>query len=131
MVTVKNKILIVDDDAEITRLVKIRLESAGYEVEAVHSGEEALKYIATNKPDLVVLDVIMPGLNGYEVCARIKDEVATSIPVVMLTSRIRTLDEQIGYMCKADAYIRKPQSTEKLLPEIERLLKRKYMGYAN
>ena len=123
----KKRILVVDNETEITRLIKLRLESDGYDVDEAHSGEEAVNQVLTQKPDLVVLDVVMPGLSGYEVCARIKDEISMSLPVIMLTSRIKMVDERIGFMCKADAYIRKPQSTEQLLPEVERLLKNKEM----
>ncbi len=119
----KKKILVIDDTVDITKLIKISLESEGYDVVTANSGMEGIKKVLTERPDLVVLDVVMPGANGYEICARIKDEISSSLPVIMLTAQVRTIDERIGFMSKADAYIRKPESTEKLLPEIERLLK--------
>ena len=119
----KKRILVVDDEPDIAMMVKSRLEANGYEVEVVHSGEECLKKIAGHSDvDLVVLDVILPHLSGYEVCAEIKIRKSMSLPVVMLTSRNKIIDEQLGYLCKADAYIHKPLSGELLIPTIEELL---------
>lgn len=123
MVKTNKRILIVDDEPDIAHMVKNRLESSGYSVELAHSGEEGLTKIRAEQPDLIILDVILPGMSGYEVCNRIKTEEALEIPVVMLTSRNQAIDEKLGYLCKADAYIRKPMSSDLLVPEIKRLLK--------
>lgn len=117
------RILVVDDEPDIADMVKSRLESNGYSVEVVYTGEEGLKKMKQEQPDLIVLDVILPGISGYEVCRRIKIDDDSSIPVVMLTSRNQAVDERLGYLCKADSYIRKPMSSELLVPEIRRLLK--------
>jgi len=123
---VKQKILVVDDEPEVTMVVRSRLESVDYEVEVANSGKECLQKIETFKPNLIVLDVMMSDLTGYEICATIKSSPRNwHIPVVMLTSRIKTIDENLGFACKADAYIRKPQSSELLIPEIKKLLKKK------
>ena len=122
MQTEKKRILLVDDDPDVTTLIQSRLQSNGYEVDVAHSGKEGLERIKSQaKPDLVILDVIMPGLSGYEVCAQIKSDINLCVPVLMLTSRSRTLDERMGYYCHADAYIRKPMSSELLIPEIMRI----------
>src|SRR5262245_16146864 len=119
------RILVVDDDPDIAQMVQTRLESAGYAVQSVYSGEAALTKVKNEKPDLVVLDVMLPQLSGYEVCARLKTEsVSKDIPVILLTSRDKMIDERMGYVCKADSYIRKPRCGDRLLPEVERLLSR-------
>jgi len=118
----RKKILLVEDDMDIAFMVRSRLESEGYVVHIVHSGEAGLEKIKAEPLDLVVLDVILPGLNGYEVCARIKEDTTLTMPVIMLTSNQRHSDEMRGILVKADAYIRKPMSSKLLLPEIKRLL---------
>ncbi len=122
MIMTKKKILLIDDDKDITMVVRLRLESEGYDVEVANSGKEGLGKIEAQKPDLVVLDVMMEDKTGYEVCAEIKAGPLYDLPVIMLTSRVRAMDEKLGFMCKADAYIRKPHSSELLVPEIKKLL---------
>ena len=128
MPDVRKKILVVEDDMDIAFMVRSRLESDGYDVHIVHSGEAGWEKIKAEPPDLVVLDVMLPGVNGYEICARIKEDAALSLPVVMLTSNHRQTDEMRGAMVKADSYIRKPMSAQMLLPEIKRLLNEKKVG---
>ena len=122
----KKKILVIDDDPAITMVVQSRLKSANYDVDVAYSGTEGLQKINSHKPDLVILDVMMDDLTGYEVCAEIKNRFKgpSDLPVIMLTSRVKLIDEKLGLMCKADAYIRKPYSKELLLPEVEKLLKK-------
>ena len=119
----KKKILVVDDEPGIAMMVKAKLESEGYMVDVAYTGEDGLEQVKQQKPDLVVLDVMLPQLNGYQVCAQLKEDVTLNVPVIMLTSRIQAIDERVGFLCKADAYIRKPYFGEKLIPEVERLLK--------
>jgi len=119
--TLKKKILVIDDKPEITTVVQSRLEHAGYDVSVANSGEEGLNKVKGYNPDLVVLDVIMDDLNGYEVCAAIKTD-RHDLPVIILTSCISKVNELLGYACRADAYIRKPHSSEQLLPEVEKQL---------
>ena len=122
MTMTKKKIFVVDDDRDVTMVVKSRLESAGYDVEVANSGTEGLHRIKEKRPYLVVLDVMMEDVTGYEICAELKDGPFSDLPVIMLTSRVKAVDEKFGYMCKADAYIRKPQSGELLVPQIKKLL---------
>lgn len=119
-----SKILIVDDDQEILDLVRNYLENHGFETLTSLDGGEALRKARTQKPDMIVLDVTMPVINGYEVCARIKqDETTRHIPVLILTGRIRYSDKQIAEHCGADAYLPKPYGSQMLLEQIEKLLK--------
>lgn len=116
------RILIIDDEPDIVLLLKSRLESHGFNVESAYSGEEGLEKIKDFNPDVILLDVIMPFMSGYTVCSHIKSDETLNRPVIMLTSRHREVDEQLGYLCKAESYIRKPHSGIKLIPEIERIL---------
>jgi DNA-binding response OmpR family regulator len=122
-IKMKKKILLIDDEPDVTMVIRSRLEAAEYDVEVANSGRQGLEKIESYQPDLVILDVMMEDLTGYDVCANIKNEPKSRyLPVIMLTSRIKTIDEVLGYACKADAYIRKPHSGELLLPEVKRLL---------
>ena len=124
----KRKILIIDDDADVVMVVRSRLEAQGYEVVTAYSGDAGIEEIKNENPDIIVLDVVLPGRNGYEVCAKIKADKELSRPVIMLTSRNKEVDKQMGFICKADAYVIKPRSGEDLLPHIERLINREACG---
>lgn len=118
-----SRILIVDDDEEILELVRNRLENHGYETVTAIDGGEALRKARTQKPDMIVLDVSMPVISGYEVCARLKsDEATRHIPVLILTGHIRYTDKKIAEHCGADGYLPKPYSSEMLLDEIAKNL---------
>lgn len=127
----KKKILVVDDEPGIALMVKARLEEDGYVVDVAYSGEDGLEQFREQKPDLVVLDVMLPRLNGYQVCAVLKEKMASRTPVIMLTSRVQAIDERLGFMCKADAYVRKPFFGDRLLPEVKRLLKKEFLERNN
>jgi DNA-binding response OmpR family regulator len=99
------KILVVDDSKLITDIVKMRLEMHGYEVSLVHSGEEALAYIKNEVPDLMVLDVQMPGMDGYEVCRRLRENAdLDDLRIIMLTS---TEDKHAAFEAGVDDYLNK------------------------
>ena len=109
------RILVVEDDANIAKLQSMIL-SDDYFVETVFYGQEALERIKTNKPDLVLLDLMMPGMNGLDVCKRIKaDSNLKDIKVVMVTAKSDIKDEQKGLDLGADDYICKPFEPEELL----------------
>ncbi len=117
------KILIVDDEPDILKVVQFRLSRRGYEVILATNGKEALEKIAQEKPDLVLLDVIMPVLDGLEVCKRLKeDESLKKIPVVMLTAQ-GTVNEEKLLSTHADGWIKKPFDPEELFQAVERFLK--------
>src|SRR5512138_3371389 len=119
-----NRILIVEDEESLLKLESILLTSRGYQVRGVTDGVAALKEISENRPDLVLLDIMMPGIDGFEVCRRIKEDPSTrDIPVVMLTAKKSSMDQARGMQVGADAYITKPFKSVKIIEVIEGLLK--------
>ncbi len=115
------KVLLVDDEPSLRKVVKKRLELAQYDVAVAADGYEALQYLREERPDVIVLDVMMPRLNGFEVCARLKqDPQYRTIPVVMLTARAHARDEQLARECGADGYVRKPFRAEEFLDTMTR-----------
>jgi DNA-binding response OmpR family regulator len=103
------RILIVDDDPVIVRLLQINFRLEGYEVDTASRGEEALERVRANRPDVVILDVMMPGLDGWEVCRRLKETPAVShIPVIFLSARAQDEDRKRGYALGVDEYVTKP-----------------------
>jgi len=120
-----HNVLVVDDEADVLQLARIVLESEGYRVLTASSGEEALSVLSQSKPDLVLLDVVMPGLSGLDVCRQLKrDKETRGIPVIMFTA----LGSEVGIMLskqeKADDYILKPFTRKMLLDKVERHLHR-------
>lgn len=119
----KNKILVVEDEESLLKLESILFTSKGYQVTGVRDGRAALESIAQGRPDLVVLDVMLPLLDGFEVCRAIKENPETcSIPVVMLTAKKSSTDLERGRLAGADAYITKPFKSVKVLEVIEGLI---------
>ncbi|MFH1783304.1 MAG: response regulator [bacterium] len=119
------RILLVDDEKKIAEIVKMRLEASGYEVILAYDGAEAIEKVKTEKPDLVVLDLMLPKIDGYKVCRVLKyDEAYKKIPIIMFTARTLEYDKELGGKVGADAYVTKPFDAPVLLAEIERLLKR-------
>ncbi len=119
-----NRILIVEDEESLLKLESILLTSRGYHVRGVTDGATALREIVANPPDLVLLDIMMPGIDGFEVCRRIKEDPQTrNIPVVMLTAKKSSMDQARGMQVGADAYITKPFKSVKIIEVIEGLLK--------
>ncbi len=118
-------ILVVDDEEDIMAVIKSRLESAGYEVGCAYDGRDGLEKIKQRQPDLAVIDIMMPEINGSTLCGMLKfDEKYKHIPVILLTARGRTLDKEIGDTVGADAYMVKPFDIKVLLEVIEDLLNR-------
>ncbi len=123
------KILVVDDDVKIQMVVKIMLQKSDYEVRCVSSGLEAFQALAEYRPDLILLDVMMPGMDGYEVCRKLKaDEKAKTIPVIMLTALGMGEDFEKALQNGADWYIVKPFNSRQLLSRVASLLKSKKGG---
>jgi len=117
------KILLVDDEPEIRYIARRMLEKVGHEVSEACDGEECLQKLKAEKPDLILLDVMMPGLKGWEVCRRIKAEDRTrSIPVVMFTVRTSEEDLEESRKCGAEGHINKPFEREELLRVVNRVL---------
>ena len=119
----RRRILVADDEIYILHILEFSLNLEGYEVISATSGAEALLKVAADRPDLVVLDVLMPEIDGHEVCRRLKsDERTRDIPVVFLSAKDTPADQEIGLRLGADAYITKPFSPQRLIDTIQGLL---------
>jgi two-component system cell cycle response regulator len=117
------RVLVVDDTFYNVKLLEARLQIAGYEVVTAANGEEALARIEQARPDLVLLDVMMPGMDGYEVCRRIRQNPATAqLPVVMVTALDKPSDRDAGMAAGADDYLTKPVEDNALFPAVRRFL---------
>lgn len=120
----QRKILIVEDEVSLLKLESILLTTRGYKVSAVTDGLKALEEIKNDIPDLVLLDIMIPGIDGFEVCRRIKaDPVTANLPVVMLTAKKSSADQTRGVAAGADAYITKPFKSAKIIEVVEELLR--------
>ena len=118
------RILVVEDEAELVKAIQIRLEQAGYETLVAYDGMEALDKAHKEKPDLIILDLMLPKMDGYKVCRMLKfDEKYKKIPIIMLTARAQDSDEKLGLETGADAFITKPFQHEAVLAKIKELLK--------
>jgi DNA-binding response OmpR family regulator len=117
-------LLIADDDEDILELLGFRLERAGYEVVRARDGEEALRLALERLPSLALLDVMMPGLDGYEVARSLRgDERTSAIPIILLTARAQASDITRGLAAGADDHITKPFDARDLTERVERLLR--------
>lgn len=121
----QRKILIVEDEESLLKLESILLSTRGYRIKGVTDGLAALKEIEVDRPDLVLLDIMMPGIDGFEVCRRIKENEKTrDIPVVMLTAKKSSADQARGFEVGADDYLTKPFKSGRIIEAIEALLKK-------
>jgi DNA-binding response OmpR family regulator len=119
-------ILAADDDEDILQLIVFRLERSGYTVLQAHDGEEALALALEQRPDLAVLDVLMPKIDGFELTRRLRAEPATSrMPIIILTARVQDADVQEGFDAGADDYLRKPFSPQELRARVQAILGRR------
>jgi DNA-binding response OmpR family regulator len=127
MNTPKQHILCIEDETEMIDLIRIILGRKGFEVEGATGGEDGLKKIHDRKPDLVLLDLMMPNVDGWEVYQQMKaDETTRDIPVIIVTAKAQNIDKILGLqIAKVDDYISKPFSPEDLLSSVERVLERK------
>ena len=120
---VQKKILIVDDDKTITAVVGSLLSNHGYAVLVAYDGLDGMVQVKREVPDLIILDIMMPEINGYDVCSNLKfDEKFKHIPIIVLTSREQELDSRIGKLMGID-YMRKPIDSKILLEKIQNFLK--------
>jgi DNA-binding response OmpR family regulator len=116
------RIAVIDDDPLIVRLVRLHLDKAGYKVSTAADGERGLDLVATEIPDLVILDLMLPKLDGYEVCRRIRE--FSLVPVVMLTAKGEQVDKLRGFEMGADDYLTKPFAPQELLARVQAVLRR-------
>jgi two-component system, OmpR family, alkaline phosphatase synthesis response regulator PhoP len=120
-----SKILVVDDEKDIVDLVAYNLEKEGYETLKALDGEKALQIARSKAPDLVILDLMLPGIQGLEVCKRLRQDPSTAfIPVIMLTAKGEEIDKVIGLEVGADDYVTKPFGVKELLARIKAVLRR-------
>jgi len=125
----KTKILVVDDEKDIIELVKYHLEKAGYKVIFTGSGGDALDLAAKQNPALIILDIMLPGLDGFEICRILKrNEITKNIPVIMLTAKTAENDMITGLKTGADDYLTKPFSPKVLVARVETVLRRSLTG---
>ncbi len=121
------KVLIVDDESALVRLMSQVLTNKEYEVITASNGQEALKLFFANKPDLVLLDVVMPGMDGWETCKRIRE--LSDVPVVMLTGKQKSEEDIVlGLECGADDYLLKPIGNKELVARVRAVLRRAEMA---
>lgn len=118
------KILMVDDDKNICKVTNAYLKKDGYQVDFAHDGEEALYLFNKNQYDIIILDIMIPFLNGWEICKRIRE--TSNVPIVMLTAKGESHDKVEGLNEGADDYIVKPYDPNELLARIKALLRRSY-----
>jgi DNA-binding response OmpR family regulator len=117
------RVLVVDDEPNIVLSLEFLMRRAGFEVEVARDGAEALTALAGRPPDLLLLDVMMPELDGFEVCERIRRQPAwQDTKIVMLTARGRDVERQRGLALGADAYVTKPFSTRELVAQVKAML---------
>ena len=123
----RHSLLLVDDDPEILTLLQAKLKDEPFEIFTATEGESALNTVRTQKPDLVVLDVNLPGLSGLEICRSLKaDKNTRGIPIIMLSARSEEIDRVLGLEFGADDYVTKPFNTQELILRINNVLKRVY-----
>ncbi len=125
----KQRILVVDDEPEAVELVEFNLKQAGYAVVTAVDGAEALKKARSQTPDLIVLDVMLPEMDGFEICKTLRLEPATArVPIVMLTAKAAEIDRVLGLELGADDYLTKPFSPRELLLRVKKILARGQTG---
>ncbi|MFO7818168.1 MAG: winged helix-turn-helix domain-containing protein [Thermodesulfobacteriota bacterium] len=119
------KILVIEDEPDICNLLVINLESEGFRTLQAHDGETGLRTAFDEKPDLIILDLMLPGIDGLNVCKRLKaDESMARIPILMLTARGEEVDRVVGFELGADDYVLKPFSVREVMLRIKAILKR-------
>jgi DNA-binding response OmpR family regulator len=122
MVVMATRVLVVDDEVQLVRVLRGYLEKAGFEVLSAHDGREALRIARQEKPDLVLLDLMLPGMDGMDVCRAIRKD--SSIPIIMLTARVEETDRIVGLELGADDYVTKPFSPREVLARVRAVLRR-------
>ncbi len=121
----KEKILIVDDEKDIVKMLDYNLKKEGYRTISAHDGEKALDFTRRDAPDLIILDLMLPGMDGLEVCKNLKGDTKTAhIPVIMLTAKAQEADKIVGLELGADDYITKPFSPRELVARVKAVLRR-------
>ena len=120
----KQKILVVDDDKHIAELISLYMMKEGYETREIYDGKEAAAAVEDFQPDLILLDLMLPGMDGYQVCTEVRK--TSRVPIIMLTAKGETFDKVLGLELGADDYIVKPFLTKELILRMTAILKRTY-----
>ena len=121
----QGRVLVVEDERDVAELLRYHLVREGFEVTAVSSGTDAVRQAREARPDIVLLDIMVPQLNGWEVCRRLKQEAETrGVPVIMVTGRVEEGDKVLGFEMGADDYITKPFSPRELIARVRAVLRR-------
>jgi len=120
------KILVVDDEPHIIELTKLYLEREGYQVEGVATGQDALSKLNSINPDLIILDLMLPDIDGFEVCRQIRTK--SQVPILMLTARKEDVDKIVGLELGADDYATKPFNPRELVARVKAILRRYQAG---
>ncbi|MFA4993268.1 MAG: response regulator [Candidatus Omnitrophota bacterium] len=121
----KKRILLIEDEADMVYALNLQLEAANYEVLSASDGQAGLDMARKEKPDLIILDLMLPKIDGYKICRLLKfDEKYKKIPIIMFTARAQEQDKKLGREVGADAYITKPFDSKVLLDKISALLKK-------
>ena len=118
----KTRVLIVDDDPNINQLIKLYLEKEGYETETAERGDDALNLFKKNPPQIVLLDLMLPGMDGWQVCREIRK--ISTIPIIMLTAKDETFDKVLGLELGADDYMTNPFDPKELIARIKAVMRR-------
>ncbi len=117
------KILVIEDDPATQRLVSYSLKHEGYEVITASNGLDGMRKALGESPDLVILDVMLPGMDGFEICYRLKSDPATAkMPILMFSAKAQEIDRDTGAKVGADAYLTKPSAPADILSNVEKLL---------
>ena len=116
------RILVVDDEAQIVRVLRGYLEKAGFIVLSAYDGREALRIARQEKPDLILLDLMLPGMDGMDVCRVLRQE--SNVPIIMLTARVEEMDRVLGLELGADDYVSKPFSPREIVARVRAVLRR-------
>ncbi|MCX5701185.1 MAG: response regulator [Candidatus Omnitrophica bacterium] len=120
----KKRILIVDDEVDLVDMVSLRLEANNFQVIKAFDGQDGLDKARKEKPDLIILDLMLPKIDGYKVCRMLKfDDKYKNIPIILFTAKVQDSDKKLGEDVKADAYVTKPFEAEVLLSKIKELIK--------
>lgn len=124
----KKKILLVEDEKTLAKALKFNLEKEGFHVTVAYDGEEALRALSQEKPALIILDLMLPVIDGYEVCRRVRRD--SDVPIIMLTARDEDIDKILGLELGADDYMTKPFNPRELVARIKAILRRSSAGSA-
>jgi phosphate regulon transcriptional regulator PhoB len=119
------RVLVVEDEADVAEMIRYNLGKEGYDVRLAATGPDALRQVKEAKPDIILLDIMVPQLNGWEICRRLKqDRETTAIPVIMVTGRVEEGDKVLGFEMGADDYVTKPFSPRELLARVRAVTRR-------